>query len=128
MTERLNLLTGTQWEKLAGTSRAVRIGNTIEIAGITSGIENGKALGGNNAEKQTLIILNNIQKILSNAGANLSDVIRTRIYITDKNNYESVARTHKTFFGEVTPASTIVEVKSLLSEQFLVEIEATAIL
>lgn len=128
MSERINIVTGSKWEKLAGFSRAVRIGNIIEIAGTVSGIENGKVIGGNDPYKQAASILKRIEKVLHDTGAAKNDVIRTRVYVTDKAFAEAVSKAHKEFFKKTNPVSTFIEVKSLISEKLLVEIEATAVL
>lgn len=127
MTRRINIVTGSKWEKLAGFSRLVRIDNMIEVSGTTAGFENGKVVGGKSAYKQTLQTLKKIGKVLLDAGATVEDVIRTRIYITDNKYVEEVAKAHKDFFNEINPASTLVVVKALAEEELLVEIEVTAV-
>ncbi len=128
MSHRINILTGSKWEKRAGFSRAVRIGNIIELAGTAAGFENGKVVGGRSPYKQTISILKKIEKVLNDTGAGANDVIRTRIYLTDKIFAEEVSKAHREFFREINPVSTLVEVNSLIADELLVEIEATAVL
>ncbi|MFA8343061.1 MAG: RidA family protein [Rhodothermaceae bacterium] len=127
MTRRINIVTGSKWEKLAGFSRLVRIDNIIEVAGTTAGFENGKVVGGKSAYKQTISTLTKIGKVLLDAGATTEDVIRTRIYVTDKKYAEEVAKAHKDFFKEINPAATLVVIQALAEDELLVEIEATAV-
>jgi len=127
MTRRINIVTGSKWEKLAGFSRLVRIDNIIEVAGTTAGFENGKVVGGKSAYKQTISTLTKIGKVLLDAGAATEDIIRTRIYITDKKYTEEVSKAHKDFFKEINPAATLVVIQALAEDELLVEIEATAV-
>lgn len=128
MSQRINILTGSKWEKLAGFSRVVRIGNIIEVAGTTAGLENGKVVGGSSPYHQSISILKKIEKVLGDAGAGIDDVIRTRIYVTNKDFAEEVSKAHREFFKDVNPVSTLIEVNSLINEELVVEIEATAVL
>lgn len=128
MTDRQNISSGTSWEVIAGYSRAVRIGNVIHISGTTATDENGNVVGLNDPYTQTGYIIRKIERALNEAGAALSDVIRTRIYVTDANQWESVARAHGEFFSQIRPANTLVEVSALIGNGYLVEIEAEAVI
>ena len=128
MTKRLNISSGVKWEDIIGYSRAVKIGNVIEVAGTTALDENGEIVGSNDLYQQTKFIIAKIEKALIFAGATLNDVVRTRMLITDISRWEEVGRAHGEYFREIKPASTMVEVKSLITPGMLVEIEATAIL
>lgn len=127
MTERQNYSSGASWENIVGYSRAVRIGNVIEVSGTTSIDENGVVHPGN-AGMQTKVILEKILEAISALGAERKDVVRTRIYVTDISEWEEIGRMHGSFFSDVKPATTMVEVKSLIDPQMIVEIEATAII
>lgn len=125
---RKNLSTGTQWEALIGYSRAVRVGNVIEISGTTAVNEHGALVGGNDPYEQARFILHKIEKVLKEAGASLRDVVRTRIYLTDIRHWQAVGRAHGEVFREIRPAATLVAVSALITPELLVEIEVTAIL
>jgi len=111
-----------------GYSRAVKVGNIIELAGTTSVDEHGHIYGGNNAYKQTVYILKKIEKHLVEAGSGLQDVVRTRMYVTNIDDWEHIGKAHGEFFGKIRPAATMVEVSQLISPELLVEIEVTAII
>lgn len=114
------------WEGPVGYSRAVRVGNVVEVAGTTA--QDGNATPGGDAYAQTKRILEKIAAALAEAGASLTDVVRTRIYVTDIRHWEAVGRAHGEVFGEIRPASTMVEVSALIDPRLQVEIEATAII
>ena len=124
---RKNISSGAKWENIVGYSRAVRIGNIIEVAG-TAASENGKTVAPNNAYEQSVFILNTIKKALEDTGASLEDVVRTRMFVTDISKWEEVGRAHGEFFKDIKPATTMVEVSALINEDMVVEIEATAII
>lgn len=126
MTKRTNISSGAPWENVVGYSRAVRMGNQIEISG-TLATENGQVVGQGDAYAQTRCILEKIKKVLEEAGAGLSDVIRTRMYVTDIRLWEEVGRAHGEFFKDIRPATSMVEVSQLIEPHYLVEIEATAV-
>lgn len=128
MSDRQNISSGTSWEAIAGYSRAVRIGNVVHVSGTTATDENGNVVGLNDPHAQTTYIIRKIERALNQAGASLSDVIRTRIYVTDVNQWEIVARVHGEFFNDIRPANTLVEVSALVGEGYLVEMEAEAVI
>ena len=121
----MNISTGAKWEDIVGYSRGVRIGNTIEVSG-TVAVRNGEVIGVGNAYEQTKCILEIIEETLIKAGAKLSDVTRTRIFVTDISKWEEIGRAHGEIFRTIKPATSMVEVSKLISPEFLVEIEATA--
>jgi len=125
--ERKHVSSGTHWENYVGYSRALKTGNIVEVAGTTSVDEDG-IVGKNDAYTQTCFIIKKMQKALAELGADLTDVIRTRIYVTDISRWEEIGRAHGEFFKDIKPASTMVEVSALVNPEMLVEIEMTAIL
>ena len=129
MTERKNIPAGSKWEDIIGYSRAVRIGNVIEVSGTTTAVdESGNTLGLNDPYEQTRLTLGKIEKALKDAGASMSDVVRTRIFAVDISRWEEIGRAHGEVFKDIKPCTTMVEVKALIGSELLVEIEATAIL
>jgi enamine deaminase RidA (YjgF/YER057c/UK114 family) len=126
--KRLNLSSGSKWEDIVGYSRAVRVGNIIEVAGTTAVDENGVLRGDGDPFEQTRFILEKIGKVLQKAGASLDDVVRTRIYCTDITRWEEIGRAHGEFFSVIKPVTSMVEVSKLISPELLVEIEVTAII
>ncbi|MBI5649241.1 MAG: RidA family protein [Chloroflexi bacterium] len=128
MNKRLNISSGAKWEDIVGYSRAVRIGNVIEVAGTTAIDENNQVVGSGDPYTQTKFILAKIERALVAAGATLRDVIRTRMFVTDIARWEEIGRAHGEFFRDIKPATTMVQVKSLISPELLVEIEATAVI
>jgi enamine deaminase RidA (YjgF/YER057c/UK114 family) len=125
--KRINIPSGSEYEELVGYSRAVRVGNVIEVAGTTS-MKDGKVRGLGEPYYQVKIILKKIEQAIIDAGGSMNDVVRTRIYVVDMAIWEDVARAHGEVFGTIRPASTLVQVSSLVDPDMLVEIEATAIL
>jgi enamine deaminase RidA (YjgF/YER057c/UK114 family) len=127
MKERLNISSAAKWEALVGYSRAVRIGDIIEVAGTTAVDETGELVGRDDAYEQTRYILAKIEKALAAAGGAMQDVIRTRMYVTNIGHWQAVARAHADYFRDIKPAATMVEVRSLIEPDMLVEIEVTAV-
>jgi enamine deaminase RidA (YjgF/YER057c/UK114 family) len=125
--KRKNISTGAIWEATVGYSRAVRIGNIIEVSGTVATDANG-TVGLNDPYTQAKFAIQKIELALIEAGASLADVVRTRIYVTNIADWEEVGRAHGEFFGEIRPCTTMVEVSKLISNEYLVEIEATAVL
>ena len=128
MSERINISSGAPWEPIAGYCRAVRVGQFIEVAGTTAVDAEGNFFGEGDARAQTQYVLEKIQHAIEQAGGAMSDVVRTRIYVTDKEDMMEVAKVHGKFFGEILPVSTGVEISALVDERLLVEIEASAII
>jgi enamine deaminase RidA (YjgF/YER057c/UK114 family) len=125
--ERQNISSGTKWEALAGYSRAVRLGNHIYVSGTTATDDLGHIVGENDVYAQSVFIFQKIERALKQAGASLSDVVRTRIYIVHADQWEGAARAHAQFFSDIRPANTLIVVKALIGPEYLVEIEAEAV-
>lgn len=125
---RFNYSSGAPWENIVGYSRAVKMGNIIEVTGTVAVDENNQVVAPGDAYEQTRFVLQKIAQVLQRAGADLKDVVRTRIFVTDIKRWEEYGRAHGDFFAEIRPCTTMVEVSALISPEYLVEIEATAIL
>lgn len=128
MNSRINISSGAVWEEKVGYSRAVKVGNYIEVSGTVASDGNGNVIGANNPYEQTKYILQKIEKALINAGASLTDVVRTRMFVTDISRFEEYAKAHGEAFSGIKPCTSMIEVKGLVSPEYLIEIEATAIL
>jgi len=126
MSNRTNFSSGSPWEDIVGYSRAVRIGNTIEVTGTVADHE-GKLLGGDDPYLQTKYAIDKIKATLESAGATAEDVVRTRMFVTNIDHWEAIGKAHQEVFGKIKPCTTMVEVSRLIDEKYLVEIEATAI-
>ena len=127
MSEKIRVKTGTKWEPLVGYCRAVRVGSQIAVSGSAPVDGNGELVGAGDMYQQTYRCIEIVAKALQDAGADLHDVVRTRIFVTDIDRWEEVAKAHREFFSEVTPACSMVEVSRLIGPGMLVEIEADAI-
>ncbi len=126
MRDRQKYSSGVKWEQIVGYSRAVRVGNRIYVTGTTATDETGSIVGVGDAYAQTIQVIKNIEKALQALGANLENVVRTRMFVTDISRWEEYGRAHGEFFREIAPATTMVEISKLIDAQMLVEIEADA--
>lgn len=119
--KRTNYSSGAIWEDIVGYSRAVKMGNIIEVTGTVAVDENGKLAGGNDAYEQTRFVLQKIEKVLQQAGASLKDVVRTRMFVTDISRWEEYGKAHGEFFSKIKPCTSMIEVKGLISSEYLIE-------
>ena len=126
--KRENISSGSTWEPIIGYSRAVKVGNQVFVSGTTGTGPDGQLVGPNDPEAQTTQALLNIENALQRAGAGLKDVVRTRLFVTQIDQWEKIARAHGKVFGSIRPATTLVEVKRLIDPAMLVEIEADALI
>ena len=126
MAERKNYTTGAKWEDVVGYCRAVQIGNVLEVSGTVAADENG-VVGKGDPYAQTKFIINKVEKVLHQAGFSLQNVVRTRMFVTDISRWEEVGKAHGEFFGTIKPATSMVEVSRLIDQDYLVEIEMTAV-
>ena len=126
--ERTNYSSGSKWENIVGYSRAVKVGNVIEVTGTVASGDDGKVVGKNDAYTQTKYIFKKIETVLRRAGAERKDVVRVRMFVTDISRWEEYGKAHSEFFKEIRPCNTMVEVNALIEPDYLIEIEATAII
>jgi len=123
--ERRDVASGTDWEDAVGYSRAVRVGDEVHVSGTTA-TEDGDLVGVGDPYEQTVQALSNVADALDEAGASLDDVVRTRLYVADIDRWEAVGRAHREAFGDVRPATSMVQVDRLIDPEMLVEVEAVA--
>lgn len=128
MADRQRISSGTVWESLAGYSRAIRTGKWVQVSGTTATDENGDVVGLDDPYAQTIYIIRKIERALKEAGATLEDVVRTRIYIVNPDQWEPVSKAHGEIFSEIRPANTLIVVAGLIGDGYLVEIEADALM
>ena len=126
--ERVNYSSGSKWEDIIGYSRAVKIGNLVEVTGTVASGDDGKVVGKEDAYAQTKYVYEKIEKVLLRAGASMKDVVRVRMFVTDISRWQEYGKAHSEFFRQIKPCNTMVEVKALIEPEYLVEIEATAII
>ena len=126
--KRTNYSSGAKWEDIVGYSRAVRIGNIIEVTGTVAVDDTGQVVGKDNAYEQTKFIIGKIIKVLERAGATVKDVVRTRMFVTDIKRWEEYGKAHGEFFRDIRPCTSMIEISALIDPDYLIEIEATAIL
>ena len=125
---RVNYSSGAKWEDVVGYSRAVRVGNVIEVTGTVAVNEHNELIGEDNPYLQTKFILQKIESVLLQAGASLEHVVRTRMFVTDISRWEEYGKAHGEAFGHIKPCTSMVEVSALIAPEYLIEIEATAII
>ena len=125
--DRQNFSSGAKWESIVGYSRAVRVGNRIYVTGTTATDEHGQIVGTDDGYRQTVQVIRNIQRVLEQAGATLSNVVRTRMFVTDISRWKEYGRAHGEYFRDIRPVTSMIEVKALIDPSMLIEIEADAL-
>ena len=125
--ERINYASGSQWEDIVGYSRAVKVGNVIEVSGTVAVDEHNEVIGEGDAYLQTKFILQKIENILLQAGASMQNVVRTRMYVTNISRWQEYGRAHGEVFSTIKPCTSMIEVSALIAPEYLIEIEATAV-
>lgn len=128
MSHRINYSSGSKWEDIVGYSRAVKVGNIIEVTGTVASDDDGNVVGKNDAYEQTKFIYQKIEAVLQRAGATMKDVVRVRMFVTDISRWQEYGKAHSEFFRDIKPCNTMVEVSALIEPDYLIEIEATAII
>lgn len=128
MSRRINYSSGSKWEDIVGYSRAVKVGNIIEVTGTVASGDDGNVVGKNDAYEQTKFIYQKIEAVLQRAGATMKDVVRVRMFVTDISRWQEYGKAHSEFFRDIKPCNTMVEVSALIEPDYLIEIEATAII
>ncbi|MFL5786557.1 MAG: RidA family protein [Flavisolibacter sp.] len=124
---RTNFSSGAVWEDVVGYSRAVKVGNIIEVSGTVAAGDDGLVVGRDDAFQQTVFILQKIEKALRFFGASMNDIVRTRMFVTDISRFEQYGKAHGAVFTSIKPCTSMIEVKGLVAPEYLIEIEATAI-
>ena len=125
---RTNYSSGTKWESIVGYSRAVRVGNVVEVSGTVASDEHGNVVGMNDAYEQSRYIFQKIEKVLAEAGASMKDVVRVRMFVTDISRWEEYGKAHAECFMDIRPCNTMVEVSRLIAPEYLVEVEVSALI
>jgi len=126
--ERTNYSSGSKWEDIVGYSRAVKVGNVVEVTGTVASGDDGNVIGKDDAYTQTKYIYQKIEAVLKRAGATMKDVVRVRMFVTDISRWQEYGKAHSEFFKAIKPCNTMVEVRALIEPDYLIEIEATAII
>jgi enamine deaminase RidA (YjgF/YER057c/UK114 family) len=126
--ERTNYSSGSKWEDIVGYSRAVKVGNVIEVTGTVASGNDGNVVGKNDPYIQTKFIYEKMKAVLERAGAEMKDIVRVRMFVTDISKWQEYGRAHSEIFKNIKPCNTMVEVSALIEPDYLIEIEATAIL
>ena len=126
--QRINYASGARWEEMIGYSRAVKMGNLIEVSGTVAVDEHGKVVGKDNMYEQARYILQKIEKVLERAESGMKDVVRTRMYVTDVSRWEELGKAHSEFFKDTKPCTSLLEVNGFIDRDYLVEIEVTAVI
>jgi enamine deaminase RidA (YjgF/YER057c/UK114 family) len=127
MEKRINYSSGAKWEDIVGYSRAVQVGNQLEVSGTVATDENGNMVGKDDFYLQTKFIIQKIEGVMKKAGFSLHDVVRTRIFVTDISHWEEVGKAHREFFKDIKPVTSMIEIKGLIDADYLVEIEVSAV-
>ena len=126
--QRETFSTGTPWEPIVGYSRAVRVGDYVFVSGTTATDQGGGVIGVGDPYKQTVQALRNVQRAIESFGGTIANIVRTRIYVINIDDWQEIGRAHGEFFSRIRPATTMVQVSRLISPDMLIEVEADAIL